>query len=91
MLGFIWWIIVGLIAGVLGRLLVPGPNPMGWLLTIGLGLVGSVVGGFISTLVFGTDPMRPGFHTGGIIMSTVGAVIVLLIYGAYAKRRTGGP
>ena len=42
MLGFIWWIIVGLVAGLLARMLMPGRQPMGWLLTIVLGLIGSV-------------------------------------------------
>ncbi len=56
MLSFIWWIIIGLVAGLIARLLVPGRQPMGWLLTIGLGLLGSVVGGFISSAMFGTDP-----------------------------------
>jgi len=91
MLGFVWWIIIGLVAGLLGRLLVPGPQPMGWLLTIVLGLVGSVVGGFVSSLIFGTDPMEPGFHAGGLVMSTIGAVIVLVVYSALQKRRISGP
>lgn len=87
MLAFLWWVIIGLVAGLLGRLLVPGPQPMGWLLTIVLGLVGSLVGGFISSLIFGTDPMEPGFHPGGLVMSTIGAVIVLVMYSALQKRR----
>ena len=86
MLGFFWWIIVGFIAGLLARLLVPGPQPMGWLLTIVLGLVGSFVGGFISSLVFRTDPMEPGLHTAGLIMSTVGAIIVLVLYTIVQRR-----
>ena len=91
MLGFVWWIIIGLVAGLLGRLLVPGPQPMGWLLTIVLGLVGSVVGGIVSSLIFGNDPMEPGFHAGGLIMSTIGAVIVLVLYSTLQKRRISGP
>lgn len=91
MLGFLWWIIIGLIAGLLGRALMPGRQPMGWLLTIALGLVGSIVGGFISSLVFGTDPMEPGFHAGGLVMSTIGAVTVLALYSFFQKRRISGP
>lgn len=91
MLGFVWWIIIGLVAGLLGRLLVPGPQPMGWLLTIVLGLVVSVVGGFVSSLIIGTDPMEPGSHAGGLVMSTVGEVIVLVLYSASQKRRISGP
>lgn len=86
MLGFVWWIIIGLIAGMLGRLLVPGRQPMGWLMTIGLGLLGSIVGGMISSLLFGSDPRDTGIQTSGLIMSTVGAVIVLSLYLMYAKR-----
>jgi len=60
---------------------------MGWMLTIVLGLVGSLVGGIVSSLVFGTDPMETGFHAGGLITSTIGAVIVLVLYSALQKRR----
>lgn len=87
MLGFIWWIIIGLVAGLLARMLMPGRQPMGWLLTIILGLIGSVVGGVIASAIFGTNPNEPGFHTGGLIMSTIGAVLVLWAYLAFEKRR----
>lgn len=87
MLGFIWWIIIGLVAGLLARMIMPGRQPMGWLLTIVLGLIGSVVGGLISSAIFGTDPRDPGFQTSGLIMSTVGAIIVLALYLAVEKRR----
>ncbi len=88
MLAFMWWIIIGLVAGLLARLLVPGRQPMGWLLTIGLGLLGSMVGGMISAALFGGDPQDTGMRTSGLIMSTVGAVIVLSLYLMYAKRNT---
>jgi uncharacterized membrane protein YeaQ/YmgE (transglycosylase-associated protein family) len=84
---FLWWLIIGLIAGGLARLLIPGKQPMGLLMTMILGLVGSVVGGLISTAIFGYSAADPGFHTGGLIMSLIGAVIVLGIYVAYAQRR----
>ena len=87
MLGFLWWLIIGLVAGGLARLLIPGKQPMGIVLTILLGLVGSVVGGLISTVVFGYNAADPGFHTGGLIMSTVGALIVLGAYVAYTNRK----
>jgi uncharacterized membrane protein YeaQ/YmgE (transglycosylase-associated protein family) len=88
MLGFIWWLIIGLVAGLLARLIVPGRQPMGWVITLILGLVGSVVGGFISSLIFGYSATDPGFHTGGLIMSTIGAIIVLVLYLKFADRRT---
>ena len=86
MLGFIWWIVIGLVAGLLARLIVPGDQSMGWLLTIVLGLIGSVVGGFISSAIFGTDPREPGFQASGLVMSTIGAMVVLGLYLAFNKR-----
>jgi uncharacterized membrane protein YeaQ/YmgE (transglycosylase-associated protein family) len=86
-MGFLWWLIIGLIAGGLARLIIPGKQPMGLLMTMILGLVGSVVGGLISTAIFGYSAADPGFHTGGLIMSIIGAMIVLGIYVAYAHRR----
>ena len=91
MLGFFWWIIIGLVAGLLARMLMPGPQPMGTILTIGLGLLGSILGGLVSSMLFGTDPREPGFHAGGLIISTIGAVIVLAVYSAMQKRRINGP
>ena len=77
--GLLSWIIIGLLAGLLARFLVPGRQPMGCLMTVVLGLVGSLVGGFISSLIFGHDPLQPGLHGSGLLMSTVGAVILLLV------------
>lgn len=87
MLAFMWWIVIGLVAGLLARMFVPGRQPMGWLLTIGLGLVGSFVGGMISSAMFGTNPQDTGFQTSGLIMSTIGAVIVLALYLMFTKPR----
>ena len=88
MLGFFWWLIIGLVAGGLARLMVPGRQPMGLVLTMILGLVGSVIGGFISSLIFGYDPRDPGFHAGGLIMSTIGAILVLAVYLWSVRGRT---
>ena len=85
MFAFIGWMIIGLVAGALARLLLPGRQPMGLLMTMILGLVGSMVGGFISSLIFGYDPADPGFHPAGLIMSTIGAVIVLALYVRYTR------
>lgn len=86
MLSFIGWMIVGLVAGALARLLVPGRQSMGLFLTMVLGLVGSLVGGFLSTLLFGYDPRDPGIHAGGLIMSTIGAILTLALVQAGARR-----
>ena len=75
----VWWLIVGLIAGALARLLVPGNDPMGWGGTLLLGLVGSLVGGFLGNLIFGGEFE---VSAAGIIGATIGAVIALLVYRA---------
>ncbi len=86
-MAFLWWLVIGLVAGGLARLLIPGRQPMGLFLTMLLGIVGSLLGGFISGLFFGTDPTDPGFHAGGLIMSTIGAMIVLGTYLSLSKNR----
>jgi len=71
------WLLAGLIVGFLARVLVPGPDPMGWLGTIVLGIVGSLVGGFLANLLFnGQAIVQPAGWLGSIL----GAVIVLLIW-----------
>jgi uncharacterized membrane protein YeaQ/YmgE (transglycosylase-associated protein family) len=90
MIGFIiGLIIVGLIAGAVARLLVPGRDPMGIGATILLGIVGSFVGGFLADLLFRSDTEDRGFGPAGIIGSIIGAVIVLLIYNAVTHRKRG--
>jgi uncharacterized membrane protein YeaQ/YmgE (transglycosylase-associated protein family) len=87
MFSFIWWLIIGLIAGALARLLVPGRQAMGIFYTMILGLVGSIVGGFLGAIIFGYNLGRPGFHPGGLVLSTIGAIIVLAIYVAVTNNR----
>jgi uncharacterized membrane protein YeaQ/YmgE (transglycosylase-associated protein family) len=88
MLGFIiGLIVIGLIAGALARLLVPGRDPMGIGATILLGIVGSFVGGFLADVLFRSDAQDRGLSPAGIIGSVIGAVIVLLIYNAVTHRR----
>ena len=87
MLGLIvWLIIIGLIAGALARLLVPGRDPIGILGTILLGIIGSFVGGFLGYVLFHKDSQEGYLQPSGIIGSIVGAVIVLLIYRAVSRR-----
>ena len=83
-MAWIGLIIIGLIAGYVARLLVPGRDPMGLLGTLLLGVVGSFVGGFLWSLFAPGDAM---LTTSGLIGSIIGAVIVLLIYRAVGARR----
>jgi uncharacterized membrane protein YeaQ/YmgE (transglycosylase-associated protein family) len=72
-------IVIGLIAGLIARLLVPGRDNIGILATIGLGIVGSFVGGFLQRLVVGHTLEVHHFYASGIIGSIIGAIVVLLI------------
>ena len=88
MLGFIIaMIVVGAIAGFLARLIVPGPDPMGVLATIVLGVIGSFVGGFLGYVLFGKDASQGALQPSGILGSIIGAVIALLVYRAATHRR----
>jgi uncharacterized membrane protein YeaQ/YmgE (transglycosylase-associated protein family) len=84
-MGLILFLIVGLIAGFIARALVPGPDPMGWLGTMILGIVGSFVGGTLAALLFGGTL---DINAAGIVGSIVGSIIVLLIWRAMGRERT---
>ncbi|HET8591474.1 MAG TPA: GlsB/YeaQ/YmgE family stress response membrane protein [Nakamurella sp.] len=79
-------IVIGLIAGAIARLLVPGRQSMSIPATIGLGIVGSFVGGLLGYLLFGKDSGDGFFQVSGIIGSIIGAIIVLLIVGWWGRR-----
>ncbi|MEM9352857.1 MAG: GlsB/YeaQ/YmgE family stress response membrane protein [Planctomycetota bacterium] len=76
-MGILSWIIFGLIAGALGKFLMPGDDPKGCLVTIGLGILGAVVGGFIGTqLGFGSVE---GFDIRSFGVAIVGTIVVLTV------------
>ena len=83
-MGIITWIIIGGIAGALAKLIMPGDDPGGIIVTILIGIVGAFLGGFLTGLV--------GIGGGGfiwtIIVATVGAIILLAIYRAVIGGRT---
>ena len=79
----IWLLIVGLIAGGLARLLVPGRDPIGIVGTIVLGVLGAIIGGLVARALFNRDGV-------GIIGATIMAVILLLIYNAVTRRKGAG-
>lgn len=81
-MGIITWIVVGLVAGILAKLIMG--DSFGWVLTIVLGIVGAFVGGFVFSLFGGSGVT--GFNVMSIIVATVGAIIVLAIYGFIARR-----
>jgi uncharacterized membrane protein YeaQ/YmgE (transglycosylase-associated protein family) len=79
MLHIIWYIIIGFIAGFIAKVIMHGPH-MGFLETTLLGIVGSIVGGLIARL-FSKPAQGAPFHPAGLILSIIGAIIVLFIVG----------
>ena len=85
-MGIISWIVVGLIAGALAKLVLPGDDPGGIIVTAVIGMVGAVVGGFLFGIFGGTG--ATGFNVWSIVVATVGAIVLLLIYRLIAERIT---
>jgi uncharacterized membrane protein YeaQ/YmgE (transglycosylase-associated protein family) len=83
MFGILGWIVFGLIVGLIAKLLHPGRDPGGFIVTIGLGILGSLLGGFVGRAV---GLYREG-QGAGIIMSILGAIVLLVIYHAVVGRR----
>ena len=77
-MGFVWTVIVGLIIGAIARWIMPGAQSMGWIMTSLLGIGGSIVGGFVSSLIWKSPDGK--FHPAGWIMSILGALVLLWAY-----------
>jgi uncharacterized membrane protein YeaQ/YmgE (transglycosylase-associated protein family) len=83
-MGIIGFLVIGLIAGALARLIVPGRDPMGLVATMVLGVGGSIIGGFLArALLHDTNGV-------GLFGSTVGAVILLVLWHAFVRRERRG-
>lgn len=86
MMNILSWLIVGLIAGALARLIMPGRDPMGLIATIVLGVIGSIVGGLVSMAIWRNNTSV--FQGSGLLLSILGAIIVLWIYRMVKSRNT---
>ena len=82
MLGILGWILFGLIVGVLAKLVMPGRDPGGIIVTILLGIAGALLGGFLGRML---GWYQPG-EAAGFIMATLGAVLLLFLYRRFAPR-----
>ena len=85
MFGILGWIVFGLVVGIVAKLLMPGKDPGGIVVTILLGIVGAVIGGFLGRALGLYGPDEPA----GLIVSTLGAILVLALYRMLVARRPG--
>lgn len=83
-MGILSWIFLGLIAGALAKFVMPGKDPGGFFVTILIGIVGAIVGGFIGQFI-GLGKVE-SFDFGGIIIATIGAILLLITYRLISKR-----
>lgn len=74
-MNIIGWLLFGLVVGAIAKLLMPGRDPGGWIVTIFLGIAGSFVGGFLATVLLGQQE-----RTAGWIGSIIGAMLLLFVY-----------
>jgi uncharacterized membrane protein YeaQ/YmgE (transglycosylase-associated protein family) len=84
-MGILSWILLGLVAGANAKALHPGRDPQGCIITMVIGVIGAVLGGWIATM-FGWGKVD-GFNLYSILVATGGAVLALLIYSAISGRR----
>ena len=77
-MGILAWIVFGLIAGALAKFIMPGDDPGGIIVTMLLGIVGAVVGGFLGSMLLGVGVS--GFNLSSLLVAIVGAILVLWIY-----------
>ena len=83
-MGIIAWIILGLVAGAIAKAILPGTQGGGWIVTLILGVVGALLGGFIGSTVFGIG-LEGFFSIETWLLAIGGAIVVLLIYGLVTR------
>ena len=83
-MGIISWILVGLIAGLLAMWIMPGAGPGGFIVTVLIGMAGASLGGFIARILGGTG--TTGFNVWSILVATLGAIVLLFLYGLVTRR-----
>lgn len=90
-MGIIGWILLGLVAGLIAKAVMPGNDPGGVIVTMALGIVGALIGGFLAGALLGRDVNEEFFDLATWVSAIVGALIVLAVYrlvagGRYARR-----
>lgn len=86
-MGIIGWILLGLLAGIIAKALMPGRDPGGCILTILIGIAGALLGGWLGKVIFDVDSVDGFFELSTWIAAIVGSLILLTIYRLVAGRR----
>lgn len=84
-MGIISWIFLGLVAGALAKFIMPGKDPGGIFVTIIIGIIGAILGGFLGSFI-GLGKVE-SFDLGGILIATIGSLVLLIIYRVVMKNR----
>jgi uncharacterized membrane protein YeaQ/YmgE (transglycosylase-associated protein family) len=79
-MGILGWIVLGLLAGAIAKALLPGDDPGGIIITMVIGIVGALLGGFLGQALFGVDTLDEFFDISTWLTAIVGAIILLLLY-----------
>ena len=86
-MGILGWIILGLLAGAIAKAILPGDDPGGIIVTMIIGIVGALLGGFLAQVLFDTKPLDEFFDLSTWLTAVVGAIILLVLYRLVAGRR----
>ena len=86
-MGIIAFIILGLLAGIIAKALLPGKDPGGIIVTMLIGVAGALIGGFVAGAIFDADPLDEFFDISTWLTAIVGAIVLLLIYRAVIGNR----
>ncbi|MFN2470281.1 MAG: GlsB/YeaQ/YmgE family stress response membrane protein [Gaiellaceae bacterium] len=86
-MGILGWILLGAVAGVIAKALLPGDDPGGIIVTIIIGIVGAILGGFLVGLISDADPIDEFFDISTWLAAIGGAIVLLIIYRVVTGRR----
>ena len=86
-MGILGWIVLGLLAGAIAKAILPGDDPGGIIVTMIIGIVGAILGGFLAQVLFNVDTLDEFFDVSTWLTAIVGAIILLVLYRLVTGRR----
>jgi len=88
-MGIIAFIVLGLLAGTIAKLIMPGDDPGGFIVTTLIGIAGALIGGFLASALFGAHPLDEFFDVSTWLTAILGAIVLLALYRVTIGRRAG--